>query len=76
MGKQKEVKYVVGTTLDAKPITVTHVLVDDNLPKEKSKTPVKNHLKGGAPVLQTTRKTCTHAQEDARKRHQAKQNKK
>ena len=72
---QKVVQYVVGTTLDAKPITATHILVDDALPKEKSK-PSAQHLKGSVPEPLTTRKTCSHAQKEARIKHQTQQTKK
>ena len=76
MRKPKEVKYVVGTTLDAKPITVTHYFSDDERPEQENGTPTKYRSKGKASASSTKRKTCSHAQKDARMRHQSQQTKK
>ena len=78
MAKQKKVSYVVGTTLDLTPITVTHVLADDDDPAESARSynlESRQHSKGFNSVSKN-RKTCSHAQKDARVRHQQSLNKK
>jgi len=76
MKKRKEVSYVIGATLDAKPITVTHILSDEDIPEQKIKSAIDKRSKGVATIPITKRKTCSHAQKDARVKYQNQQTKK
>lgn len=74
MSNQRTVQYVVGTTLDAKPITVTHVLSEDGAPETEVNNQTLPSSVPATPFAQ--RKTCSHAQKDARVRHKGQQAKK
>lgn len=78
MAKQRKVTYVIGTALDLTPITVTHVLADDDGPAKSacSHNLESRQLSKGFHSVSKNRKTCSHAQKDARVRHQQSLNKK